>query len=114
MSKPRIRFEAAIDTEAHANTIKDSITNWIIGKDIFEIHTVDVFDLDILTVVAEFRFNNQVDRDTLKDWIKDRVSSHPQVKNWVLSAKISTHNCTHNDAVVQNCGTTNYLEWERV
>jgi hypothetical protein len=118
MSKPRFKLYAEVDTMAHANTIKNNIQNQLVGKDIFEEHSLSAFDdtsglSGKILVVAEWRFNNAIDRDAMREWIKDQVQNHPQVKIWVSVAKLSWHRCTHDDATVENCTTTNYAEWNK-
>jgi len=118
MSKPRISIYLEVDTVAHGQTIKDAIQQRLVGKDIFETHSFDFgvgneSDPNVVWGQAEFRFNSRIDRDDIKTWIKDQIQNHPQVKNWVTSAKISWHRCTHGDPTVEDCKTTNYFEWVR-
>ena len=118
MSKPRFRLYAEVDTLAHANTIKNSITNELAGKDIFEEHGFGVRQGDILNpnkiiVYAEWRFNTAIDRDEIREWLKDQIQNHPQVKNWVSVARLSWHRCTHDEEIVKDCRTTNYAEWNK-
>lgn len=116
MSKPRASITLEVDTLAHATTIANAINTRLSGKDIFENHGVSAY-FDSLSnrnfVSADLRFNARLDRDDVIDWAKDQVRNHPQVKVWVLSAKVVTHLCSHDDAEVKNCKTTDYLEWER-
>lgn len=116
MSKPRFALYAEVDTLAHANTIKNSITNELAGKDIFEEHSFSAIDdsnglSGKILVVAEWRFNNSIDRDAIRDWIKNQVQDHPQVKKWVTLARLSWHRCTHDDIVTQDCKMTGYEEF---
>lgn len=119
MSKPRISIYLEVDTVAHGQTIKTNIQNQLVGKDIFDTISFDFgigneTDPNVIWGMAEFRFNSRIDRDSLKTWIKDQVQNHPQVKNWVLKAKITSHLCSHDDAEVKDCTTTEYvLEFER-
>lgn len=115
MSKPRFKMVLKIDTLAHAATIRNSIVSELAGKDIFEEHGLSHYtDSDGLVVgIGEWRFNNEIDRDAIKDWIKGQVNDHPVVKNWVSDAKLSWHRCTHDDSQVSDCGTTDYFEWKK-
>ena len=118
MSKPRFSLYAEVDTLAHANTIKTNIQTQLVGKDIFEEHQFLIAEggtvgESIIRIIAEWRFNNAVDRDALKDWAQDQIQSHPQVKNWVSKAKLVWHRCTHDEQIVENCKTTNYVEWSK-
>lgn len=119
MSKPRISIYLEVDTVAHGQTIRDAIQNRLVGKDIFETHSFDFgrgneSDPNVIWGRAEFRFNNRIDRDDVKTWIKDQVQNHPQVKTWVTKARIVTHLCSHDDSEVKDCTTTEYvLEFER-
>lgn len=116
MSKPRIKIIAEVDTMAHAQTIATAIANRVSTTDIFENHGIKAYFDDENQknmVVAELRFNVRLDRDNVTDWIKDQVQNHPQVKTWVSAAKVVTHLCTHDNAEIQDCRTTNYLEWTR-
>lgn len=118
MSKPRFSLYAEIDTLAHANTIKTNIQTQLVGKDIFETHGFGIYENDPLNpgkiiLHAEWRFNNAVDRDTLKDWARDQIENHPQVKNWISKAKLAVHLCSHDDLEVKDCKTMNYIEWSK-
>ena len=116
MSKPRIKIIAEVDTLAHAQTIATAIANRVVSTDIFDQHgLVAYFDgLESKNlVVAEFRFNNVIDRNNVLDWIKNQVQNHPQVKTWVNSATVTTHLCSHDDAEVLDCKTTEFMEWVR-
>lgn len=116
MSKPRFKVYAEVDTLAHAETIRQNLANRAAGKDIFEEHSLAAFfdgEVGKNVVVAEWRFNNAVDRDDVRDWIKDQVQNHPQVKNWVTRASVTSHLCTHDDAEVKDCRTTQFVDWER-
>jgi len=117
MSKPRFQVEVTFDTLAHAEQVRDWLVQQLVGKDVFEQHSLGV-GLDDLqgkvpTLTADWRFNLGLDRDALVAVIKDRVQHHPQVKVWVRAAKLSWHRCTHDEAVVQNCQTTDFFSWER-
>ena len=119
MSKPRISIYLEVDTVAHGQTIKTNIQNRLAGKDIFEIHDFDSgvgneSDPNAIWGRLECRFNSRIDRDDIRDWIKDQIQNHPQIKNWVLSAQLISHLCTHDDPSVKDCTTTEYvLEFER-
>lgn len=114
MSKPRLKMMLKIDTLAHAATIRNSIVNQLAGKDIFEEHVLSHYVEDgFVYGIGEWRFNSSVDRDTVKDWLKDQVQNHPQVKNWVSEARITNHLCSHDDAEVKDCKTTEFLEWTK-
>lgn len=104
-----------MDTLAHARTIRDAITNRIAGKDIFENHGVSSFldDYGNVHATADIRFNVDVDRDDIVDWVKNQVQNAPQVKDWVLSAKVQAHLCSHDEANPVNCKTTQFVEWNR-
>lgn len=116
MSKPRISIELEVDTIAHANTIRDAIVSRLVGKDIFEQHSLmSFFDSETSKnmVIAEVRFNGAVDRDDVLNWVKNQVQTHPQVKVWVTRASVVSHLCSHDDEEVNNCRTTEYVEWVR-
>ena len=113
MSKPRLQMTARIDTLAHAITIRNAIRDELIGKDIFEEHSLMGFVDGDGTVVGnlDVRFNSDVDRNSVRDWIEDQIQNHPQIKNWILQAKVWWHRCTHDEIAVNNCGTTEYAKW---
>lgn len=116
MSKPRIKIIAEVDTLAHAQTIATAIANRVSTTDIFENHGIKAYFDDENQknmVVAELRFNVRLDRDNVTDWIKDQVKNHPQVKNWVTAVRVESHLCSHDDATVLNCRTTEFVEWNR-
>ncbi len=111
-----MQLSAEIDTFTHAETIVSAISNQLIGKDLFELHSLAVVesnDLATNTVTCDFRFTGDVDRDAVKDYILSQVRDHPQVKTWVLSANLSWHRCTHDDLSVKNCKTTEYFSWSK-
>lgn len=115
MSKPRFKLVATFDTAAHGLTVMNSLSNQLVGKDVFEQHSLNGFldqeNGNAPTLIAEWRFNSAVDRDALKDWARNQIESHPQVKNWTQTARLSWHRCTHNDQTIENCKTTDYFEW---
>ena len=114
MSKPRISIYLEVDTVAHGQIIKNNIQQQLVGKDLFDTISFD-FGVgndtapNVIWGNAEFRFNNRVDRDDLKDWIKNQVQNHPQVKNWVLKARITSHLCSHDSDIVLDCTTTEFV-----
>lgn len=117
--KPRIKIYLEFDTVAHGQTIRNSIRNHIAGKDLFDTIMLtsgrgNETDLDVLWGVAEFRFNSLDDRNELVDWIKDQVQNHPQVKTWVLKARVTKHLCSQDDPEAADCKTgDDYSEWTR-
>jgi len=115
MSKPRFKMVLIVDTLAHAATIRNSIISELAGKDIFEEHNLSASRNEDGNVeaIAEWRFNNDIDRDDIKDWVRDQVENHPVVKTWVSSARLSWHRCTHDESIVENCRQTDYSEWVR-
>ena len=114
MSKPRFHIYFEIDTKAHAETIKNEIQNQLIGKDIFEKHSFSTFQFDSKNyLIGDWRFNKAIDRDAVKDWVRDQAENHPIVKTWIQNAKISWHLCTHDNPEIKDCRTTNYFEWTK-
>lgn len=116
MSKPRFSLYAEVDTLAHAQTILANVITQLAGKNIFQQHNafavIDSFSGKNI-FFADRRFNSSVDRDAIRDWIKDQIQNSPQVKVWVNKARLKWHDCTHNDAVVLDCRVTNYSEWSK-
>jgi len=115
MAKPRINLEAVIDTVAHAQTIRDYVQDQLAGKDIFEQRALKYsvngdgqveFNFDV-------RFNSEVDRNAVKDWILQQINDHPTVKNWFLRAELSIHRCTHDEAKIQSCDMTDFFLWAK-
>ena len=116
MSKPRLQLTAVIDTEAHADTIIAQIRTQLVRKDVFEEHNLTRLTNEFgqIELNFDFRFNSEVDRNTIRTWLKDQVKDHPVVKTWVQSVKLSHHECSHDNAVIQDCKTTSYVvEFER-
>ena len=116
MSKPRFNIILEIDTLAHANTIKNNIQSELAGKDLFEQRFFSISTDTIsnkIILFADWRFNSAIDRDALKDWARDQIENHPNVKNWVQKAKLSWHRCTHDESLIENCEITNYFEWNK-
>lgn len=117
MSKPRLQLTAVIDTETHADTIIASIRTQLVGKDVFEEHSlkrsVDVETGKIL-LCFDLRFNSEIDRNSVRTWLRDQVRDHPVVKTWVQSVTLTRHECSHDDVTVQDCKTTDYvMEFQR-
>lgn len=114
MSKYRIMADAVVDTESHANTLLIQAQNRYAGKDIFEIHSAST-GIDPITnevhLGFDIRFNSQLDRDDLKTFIETDVLNKAPQKNWVISLVGNIHTCTHDDATVQDCTTTNFEAW---
>ena len=116
MSKPRAKIYLETDTLAHAETAKNNIQTRVSGKDIFETHSLgfgegNESNPNTPWVLAEFRFNSSVDRDDLWEYIKNQIQNHPQVKNWVVRARVSIHLCSHGDAETLDCRSTGYEEF---
>ena len=114
--KPTIQITVIIDTLAHASTIKDNIQSRLVGKDIFKTTSLSHGqnqEGNGYLVSAEIRFNGNVDRDDIVDWLKDQIQNHPQVKTWISYAKVTTHDCSHDDLEVRDCRTTNLVEWTK-
>ena len=104
MSKPRIELNLLVDTQGHANTIINNLRTQLQGKEIFETHVFDsIASTDGVWIRGSWRFNKQLDRDNVKEWIRDKIQDNPQVKDWILKAELSWHICTHDDAEVRNC-----------
>ena len=112
MSKPRLKLIAVIDNEAHADTIISSIRTELQGKDVFEEHNLIRYlnDTGQIELAFDFRFNSRLDRNSIMTWLKDQVKDHQVVKTWVQSVKLTSHLCTHDDAVVLPCNETEYEE----
>lgn len=105
---------ADVDTFTHAETIVSAISNELIGKDVFELHNLIAnSNAGINFVTLDGRFNNSVDREAIKDYLLDQISSHPVVKTWVTRAVLQTHLCSHDNQDVQDCKTTQWWEWSR-
>jgi len=113
--KPRINLIAIVDSMSHANTIVSYIQNALSGIAVFEIHSLESIknDNNENEIYLDGRFNSSVDRDNIKEWLKNQISNNPQVKNWVTRAKLSWHDCTHDDVEIKSCGETNYFEWSK-
>jgi len=116
LSKPRLKLQAVIDTEANADTIITQIRNELVGKDIFEEHNLSyqIDESGQVNLIFDFRFNNRIDRDDMKNWIKDQAQNNPQVKDWIQSVTVTEHLCSHDDVSIKDCTTTEYVRWERV
>ena len=114
MSKFRIMANLDCDTLTHAETIRDAFNLQLVGKSIFENHGVSAsFNTHInkTLFISNLRMNIESERDTLWTYIIDKASTDVVVKNWVLSAKVNRHLCTHDDLKVKDCKTTSYEEF---
>src|SRR3990167_4869093 len=117
MSKPRLQLQAVIDTEAHADTIIASIRAELVGKDVFEEHSLQRSkdDHDRVLIIFDFRFNSEIDRDSVKTCLRDQVRDHLVVKTWVRSVKLTKHQCSHDESTILDCKATDFtVEFERV
>ena len=110
-----MNFMALVDTVPHSVSIVTQASSRIIGNDIFKIHSLNSFvdPLDEARIIsqAEISFETQADRDSLVDFLKDTFQNHTQIKKWIKSVLVTWHDCSHYDADIKNCRTTNYLEW---
>ena len=115
MSKPRLRIEATIDTKAHGMTIIESLSNRLVGKQIFEIESfsVDPDEKGRQDLIVDIQFNKDVDRDDIKDWIRGQFINHNKIKRWASKSRILWYRCTHDDKVVKSCNATNFFEWSK-
>lgn len=115
MGHPRLKVEATLDTLGHAMTVVSSLTVQLSGKDIFDTLALTAFrnSMGDPIVSADIRFNSDVDRNTVRTWVRDQLDTHPIVKTWVQQALVSWHQCSHADTAIQNCHTTAYAEWSR-
>ena len=113
--KPRMSINSIVDTDAHADTLISSIENKLSGKSVFESYSLlkSLNENDKTQISLEIRFNNSVDRDAVKDWVKDQLQNHPQVKTWVSNAKVVWHNCTNDESSPIPCGQSQYFEWSQ-
>lgn len=114
--KPRLDLWAIIDTTGHADTIINSVRNELSGKDVFEEHSLirTVNDAGQIELNFDFRFNSSDDRNAVRTWAKDQIKDHPVVKTWIVSARLSRHECPHDEISVIPCNKSNYvLEYEK-
>lgn len=81
------------------------------GKDVFEEHGLHrgVNDQGQVYLSFDCRFNDDIDRDSIKTWLRNQFRDHPIVKTWILSAQLSVHRCTHDDVIVKPCNETDYI-----
>lgn len=121
MSKPRIEISLVVDTQAHADLIKDALGLQFRDKQKFETEheknnlSISEGENKEIIVQADYRLEEKTDRDLINSFVKDLVSNDLTVKNWILKgSKISVHQCSHNDAEVKPCTETEYsVEFER-
>lgn len=113
--RPRFQLVVTFDTLAHATTVRANLVTQLAGRNIFDtLQFVARINIDgVPEVQADWRFNGAADRNSVRDYIQDQVQNHPQVKNWVESARLSWHDCSHDDPTVLNCKTTAYAEFTR-
>jgi len=116
MSKARVKIRAVFDSKSASDTAKSLLGMKMVGKDVFREHVFSSREVDDLsggplvpTLNAEWRFNNETDRDTIKNFIRTDLQNNSAVK----SAHVSWHTCTHNDRIVKDCTTTDYFEWNK-
>lgn len=112
MSKPRLKLLAEFDTLTHAETVRDAAVSEVSSKDVYEEHSREARidpDTGNPTLTIEWRFNNETDRNDMRDWIQDQLQN--VVNAWVTKVTLSWHTCTHDDLSVKDCKTTDYAEW---
>jgi hypothetical protein len=113
MMKTRLQAEAVIDTQAHAETMRDWITSALSGLDIFELHrnevTTDEETGDILLLV-DIRFNDEAERDLVRD------NAHGQAQggwaSWILELRLHWHDCRHDEATTHSCQDPNFSRYQ--
>jgi hypothetical protein len=99
MAKRRLHVDLTVDSEAIADLI---ITN---GKVELAKYSIYFRDTDLNKffddvdntgwhVVAQIRFNNDIDAQTVLQWVKDQYSNS-LIKNNILKARVTLHTCPH-------------------
>jgi hypothetical protein len=113
MSKPRVKLLATVDNAAHATTIRDGVVANLVGKDVFESANVSFqrSNRGGVELVVDVRFNNDSDRDSIRDWILSQVRDTVPTRNWVSAGRLEYHLCSHDNAIVQPC--TAITVWEK-
>lgn len=111
--KPRLTLTLWVDTQAHADTVVNSVQNQLSGKDIHELHRLDTrVDLDgSILVQADIRFNGSIDRDAVRDWIRDQLTN-TAARNWVYRVRVLWHLCGHDESPPVSCRET-IRTWQR-
>ena len=112
--KARVQLWGIIDTVAHAQTVKQAVTDELVGKDIFELHDLDWTVLEDSSVEFTFdaRFNTDLDRNAIVTWIRNQLAEHPTVKTWFLELKVWWHTCDHDNAEPDGCSDATLTRWQ--
>ena len=116
MSKPRIQFNAVIDTNAHSNQIMSGVNSEISGKAIFSVEN-KMFEQSVSSnylLNLDILFEDALSRDSLKTLLLNRVNTNASTKNWFLTGTfLSVHTCTHNDTDIKSCSSIGYIEFKK-
>ena len=89
-------FKAAVDTELNKGQGVDRVHNWVRSV-----------DGAVASLVLDARFNRTLDWDRVKTFV---TNNRLALVAAASGGKISFHQCTHDDPVVQDCKTTSYSE----
>lgn len=114
--KPRLQIWGVIDTLAHGQTVKGAVVAELAGKDIFEQHSLDHEvdpDSGEVTFFLDVRFNTDIDRNTVRDWVQAQVAEHPTVKTWFSFLKVWWHNCPHEEVAPTIDCFDGYKVWQK-
>ncbi len=110
MSKPCLKFELLFDTAEHRNIIASRLQIELAGKSIYKSEGPFLEDklADRAAIYFLIWLNRLEDRNALRNWVKNKCFDDPSVRNWVPKARISWHLCSHEDAKVLDCQSTDY------
>ena len=117
MGHPRFNISLVLDTSVHADTITSSIATKLNTYNKFSVDAPPAKtknELDEIEVKSDIRFNNKKDMDEVISWIKSQIKDNSAVKDWILKARVTRHNCNHADAVQSiQCDKNDFVvEWE--
>ena len=113
MAKPRLTIHLLVDTEAHAQTVLTAIANRAEQSPVFAVdgRTVSPAEGGVGFLASfDVRFQADVDRDSVRSWLRSELADHPQVKVWVSKALIQRHQCRHDEEPSRPCVVTDIWE----
>lgn len=91
-------LELRCSTSANANNVRNTVTNFLVGKDIFAQDTASLSQQDESgwIVRADIRFNSRADADLLRTQLVTNWATNTRV---LAGSRVHTHDCRHDEGI---------------
>mgnify|MGYP001612338168 CR=1 FL=1 len=117
MGHPRFNIRLTIDTLPHANTILSNLSTKLATYTKFSTDTpfsISTEDDGSIAIYGDIRLTRRIDSDEIMGWVRSQLRDHPAVKTWILSARVTRHNCNHSDGQSMACDQNDFsVVWEK-